>query len=80
MTVKWTKGHCEQKKEPDLDQDQRAQEKLLSSNPELAELNPWSSFEAIFGYIIDLLVEKTILYAKRDRKKNEFFYFKRRND
>ena len=49
MTVKWTKGHCEQKKEPDLDLDKRAQEKLLPLNLELAELTPWSSFEMIFG-------------------------------
>ena len=49
MTVKWTKGHCEQKKEPDLDQEKRAQEKLLPINPELAELTSWSSFKMIFG-------------------------------
>ena len=56
MTVNWTKGNCEQKIEPDLDQDKRAQEKL-------------STVEIIFGDIIDLLVEQTNLYAKRDRNK-----------
>ena len=66
------KGHCEQKNEPDLDQDKRAQEKLLSSNPDLAELIPWSSFEMIFSDIINLLVEQTNLYAKRDRNKINF--------
>ena len=65
MTVKWTKEHCELKKKLDLDQDKRAQEMLLSSNPELAELTPWSSFEMILGDIIDLLVKQTNLYAKR---------------
>ena len=59
------------KREPDLDQEKRAQEKLLSSNPEIAELTPCSSFE-IFGDIIDLLVEQTNLYAKRDRHKMNF--------
>ena len=78
MTVKWTKGHCEQKKEPDLDQDKRAQEKLSSSNPELAEVMPWSSFETILGDIIDLLlVEETNLYAKRDRNKMNFYISKK---
>ena len=72
MTVKWTKEHCEQKKKLDLDQDKRAQEMLLSSNPELAELTPWSSFEMILGDIIDLLVKQTNLYAKRDRNKMDF--------
>ena len=72
MTVKWTKRHYRQKKEPDLDQDKRAQGKLLSSNPKLAELMPWSSFEMIFGDIIDLLVEQRNLYAKRDRNKMNF--------
>ena len=72
VTVKWTKEHCEQKKELDLDQDKRAREKLLSSNLELAELMPWSAFEMIFGDIIDLLVKQTNLYVKRDRNKMNF--------
>ena len=72
MTVKWTKEHREQKKEPDLGQDKRVQEKLLSSKPELAEVMPWSSFEMIFGDIINLLVQQTNLYAKRDRNKVNF--------
>ena len=72
VTGKWMKGHCEQKNEPDLDQDKRAQEKLLSSNPDLAELIPRSSFEMIFSDIINLLVEQTNLYAKRDRNKINF--------
>ena len=59
------------KRESDLDQEKRAQENLLSSNPEIAELTPCSSFE-IFGDIIDLLVEQTNLYAKRDRHKMNF--------
>ena len=53
------------KKEPDLDQDKKAQENLLSSNPQLAELTHWSSFEMIFGDIIDLLVEQTNLFCKK---------------
>ena len=72
VTVKWTKEHREQKKEPDLDQDKRAQEKLLSSNPELAEVMPWFSFEMIVGDIINLLVQQTNHYAKRDRNKVNF--------
>ena len=70
--MKWTKEHCEQKRELDLDQDKRAREKLLSSNLELAELMPWSAFEMIFGDIIDLLVKQTNLYVKRDRNKMNF--------
>ena len=48
-----------------------AQKKLLISNPELAELTPWSSFELLFD-IMDLLVEQTNHYPNRDKDKMNF--------
>ena len=70
--LKWTKLHIKKQKEPDADKYKMDQEKLLISNPELAELTPWSSFELVFDDIIDLLVEQTNLYANRDKDKMKF--------
>lgn len=52
------------------------QEKLLISNPELAELTPWSSSELVFDDIIDLVVEQTNLHANRDKDKMKFLFWK----
>ena len=74
--LKWTKLHIKKQKEPDADKYKMDQEKLLISNPELAELTPWSSFELVFDDIIDLLVEQSNLYANRDKDKMKFLFWK----